>query len=101
MVLLSVGDEWDFSSQPIRHKATKDASNSPMAFLILVDFEEAEVRFGKEIPHSPALSILPFNTVEEEMWMQADISNRAKLNSQQKKPQLIDQGPLKDATLQS
>lgn len=53
-----------------------------MAFLILVDFEEAEVRFGKEIPYSPA-SILPFNTVEEEMWMQADISNRANLNSQQ------------------
>lgn len=72
-----------------------------MAYPILVYFEEAEVKSGKEIPHSPALSISPFNTVEEEMRMQADISNGVKLNSQQKEPQLIDQGPPKDATLQS
>lgn len=53
--------------QPIRHKATKDASNSPMAFPISVDFEKAEVRFGKKIPHPQAFSILPFDTVEEEI----------------------------------
>lgn len=43
MVLLSAGDEWDLCSipQPIRHKATKDASNSPLAqgIPILVEFE--------------------------------------------------------------
>lgn len=66
-----------------------------MEFPISVDFEEAEVRFGK-IPHPPALSM----SVEEETWMQANISNRAKPNSQQKELQLIDQGPPKDATLQ-
>lgn len=65
-----------------------------MAFPISVDLEEAEVRFGKKIPHPPALSI----SVEEEMWMQADISNRAKPNSQQKELQLIDQGPPKPSS---
>lgn len=66
-----------------------------MAFPISVDFEKAEVRFGKKIPHPPALSI----SVEEETWMQTDISNGAKPNSKQKEPQLIDLGPPKDTTL--
>lgn len=80
MVLLSAGDKWDLCSipQPIRHKATKDALNSPLVQGIPILFEDfEELKCGKMTAYLQALTLTRLR-----YWMQTKTSNSAKLNRQ-------------------